>query len=301
VRSIAQFAALVALMACACSSGQSTTAPSGTTAAAAACRPSVSAPAGPINDPNGPFFHQVVVATTSDDGRTIQDPLQVIDHASVPDGTRMADGSIAVYYVNAADGGVWLARVSSTVASPIGPITINGFLRPQGVVDPDATLLPDGRIRLVYLQNTGGASPSHAICIAESTDGLQFQTVATALDLGPTSSDTDPSVTQLRDGSWLMAISRGQQTVLARSPDGLRFVVGEALAFGGVPEVTALGDGRVRLYVCANGIESFVSSDSGRNWQREGVVVPPRTLGRSIVCDPSRVAGTTLFVFKTAN
>jgi len=252
----------------------------------------------PITDPNGPFFHQVAVATTADDGRTIVDPRQVLDHASVPDGTRLPDGGIGIYYVNGADGGVWLARLTGLAAAPVGPISIGGIARPQGVVDPDATLLPTGRVRLAYLQNIGGATPSHAICIAESSDGLQFQVIGTAA-LPATSMDTDPSVTQLRDGSWLMAISRGQQTVLARSSDGLTFTPGETLTFGGVPEVTTLADGRVRLYVCADGIVSYTSSDGARSWQREGVVVPPLTFGRTIVCDPSRVAGTNVFVFKT--
>jgi len=144
-------------------------------------------------------------------------------------------------------------------------------------------------------------SPTRAICVAESSDGVQFQVVATAVSLSASGTDTDPSVTRLSDGSWLMALSRGKTTVVARSSDGLAFALGETLSFGGVPEVTTLEDGRVRLYVCASGIESYVSGDSGHTWNREGVVVPPGTLGHALVCDPSRVAGTNLFLFKTAS
>lgn len=50
----------------------------------------------------------------------------------------------------------------------------------MGVVDPDATLLSNGSVRLVYLSYT---SSSRAICTAESRDGLQFQLVAMALTL----------------------------------------------------------------------------------------------------------------------
>ena len=241
---------------------------------------------------------------TSDDGRTIRDAVQVLDHASVPDGTRLPDGSIGIYYVNASDGGVWLARLSGGVATPVGPIAVDGVTRPLGVVDPDATLLANQRVRLVYLQNiqgTAGAAPTRAICVAESGDGQQFHQTGTALSLGAGSTETDPSVTQLRDGTWLMAISRGQQTEIARSVDGIIFALGETLSFGGVPEVTTLDDGRVRLYVCADGIESYVSADAGRSWGREGTVVPRGTLGRNLVCDPSRIAGTNVFVFKTAS
>lgn len=279
-----------------------TTSPGGG-ASANACAARASVGNGPITDPSGPFFHQVALAATSDEGRTIADARQILDHASVPDGTRLPDGTVGVYYVNGAEGGVWLARVTGGDATPVGPISIDGVARPQGVVDPDATLLPNGRVRLVYLGGfgTAGASQVRAFCVAESTDGLQFQTVATAVDLGSSTSDTDPSVTRVRDGSWLMASSRGQQTVLARSADGLSFTIGETLSVGGVPEVATLADGRVRLWVCAGGIESYVSTDSGRSWSREGVVVPTRALGHAIICDPSRVDGTNLFVFKTAN
>lgn len=279
----------------------SSTTTSTISSAFAACTARPSGQMGPVTDPNGPFFHQVALATTDDEGRTIGQPMQVLDHASVPDGTRMPDGGIGIYYVNGADGGIWLARVSGNSATEVGPISIDGVSRPQGAVDPDATLLPNGRVRLVYLSGLAapGSAQPRAICVAESSDGMQFQGVATAVDLASSSTDTDPSVTQLTDGSWLMAISRGQQTLVARSGDGLRFTTGETLSFGGVPEVTTLADGRVRLYVCAAGIESYISGDSGRTWQREGTVVRSGTLGHNIVCDPSRVTGTNLFVFKT--
>lgn len=52
-----------------------------------------------VEDPNGPYGHQVVVAETKD-GVTLTGARQVIDHASVPDGVRLADGSVRIYYVN---------------------------------------------------------------------------------------------------------------------------------------------------------------------------------------------------------
>ena len=56
-----------------------------------------------------------------------------------------------------------------------------------------------------------------------------------------------------------------------------------------------LDDGRVRLYVCNRGIESYVSRDLGTTWQYEASVISTGGLA----CDPSRVAGTDLFVYKT--
>jgi hypothetical protein len=255
----------------------------------------------PVTDSNGPYYHQVAVATTRD-GATISDPVEVLQHASVPDGVRLPDGTVGIYYVNGEDGSIWLARLSGGSARPVAPITLDGVSRPAGIVDPDATLV-GGRVRLVYLSGFGapGALTRRTMCVAESADGLRFDVRGPAITFLTSQSETDPSVVELGDGSWLMAISRGQRTLLARSGDGLAFTAGEELSYGGVPELALAADGRVRLYVCARGIESYLSADGGRSWHREGVVVPPGTLGRNLVCDPSRVAGTDLFVFKVAN
>jgi hypothetical protein len=261
-----------------------------------------SGPAGPVTDPTGPFYHQVAVAPTAD-GVRLGEAWQVLDHASVPDGVRTAQGDVLVYYVNGQDGGVWVARLDGAVAVPLGPIAIDGITAPAGVVDPDATRLPDGRIRLAYLSGFGspGASGLRAMCLADSADGVRFSVVGRALRLPENETITDPSLLRLADGSWLMAMSRGQQTILARSADGLAFATYDTVSFGGVPELGAVPGGGVRLYVCARGIESYVSADSGRSWSREASVVPPGTLGRSLVCDPSLVEGASLFVFKTAS
>ena len=55
----------------------------------------------------------------------------------------------------------------------------------------------------------------------------------------------------------------------------------------------------MRLYVCSAGIVSYVSSDSGSTWTQEATVITQGSLGRTIICDPSFVAGANLFVFKT--
>jgi hypothetical protein len=263
-------------------------------AAGAVCAPTTSVPGGPVNDPNGPYYHRVAVATTAD-GVRVSGARIVLEHASVPDGVRTADGRVLIYYVNGADGGVWVAGYADGTAAAIGPIAINGVSRPNGVVDPDAFVV-DGRIRLAYLAGFGGpgATGARAMCLAESTDGVNFSALGPAVAADGTTW-TDPSVTQLTDGTWLMAISDGGNTVLARSTDGRSFVTGERLSYGGVPEVTALDAGRVRLYVCAMGIVSYVSADAGASWRFEATVVS----GPGLACDPSRVAGTDLFVYKT--
>jgi hypothetical protein len=269
---------------------------------AGGCSVAAGGPPGPITDPSGPYYHAVAIARTAD-GVRLDGARMVLDHASVPDGVARSAGDVLVYYVNGATGYTWVGGTSDGAAlNPIGPVTMNGVSNPAGVVDPDAFRLPDGRIRLAYL--SGFASPSNpaprAICLADSADGVNFTVVGSAYDIPAGDMITDPSLARLADGSWLMAMSRGQQTVMARSADGTRFAVYATLGYGGVPEIAALADGRVRLYVCAAGIESYTSADSGQSWTREASVAPSGTLGARVVCDPSYVAGAGLFVFKVA-
>lgn len=250
---------------------------------------------GPVTDPNGPAFHQVVVARSSD-GLTLTDATIVQPSASVPDGVRAPDGRVLVYYVNGAQHGIWVGTVSGLSLAPIGPITLDGIRDPGGVVDPDAYRVGD-RIRLAYLSGfTSGTN--RAICIAESEDGISFRTLGLAVDLRGSEVVTDPSVVRLADGSWLMAMSAGQQTILARSIDGIAFTTGERLSYGGVPEVALAPDGAIRLYVCSQGIVAYRSRDA-MTWTREQTVVTRGPNGSLLTCDPSLVAGTSLFVFKT--
>jgi hypothetical protein len=257
---------------------------------------------GVVQDPSGPYYHQLAVAGTSD-GLTITNPYIALEHASVPDGVRRADGTVLVYYVNGAEGPVWAARVLDDSVTPIGRIALNGVSPPAGVVDPDAYLMPDGKVRLAYFAGFGapGATAAKSICIAESADGINFAVLSTALAYPATQLLTDPSVVRLADGSWRMAISLGNRTIMTRSADGLAFSPYDTLAFGGVPELAIAPDGALRLYVCAQGIRAYRSTDGGVGWTLESTVVPPNTLGKRILCDPSLVAGTGLFLFKTAD
>jgi hypothetical protein len=273
------------------------TAPPSTTLIAG-CAVTKSTTGTPVGLNGGPWTHNVAIGD-SPDGVTVTNLREVLARASVPDGVRLPDGSTGVYYVNGETDGVWLARVAGAGLTPVSPITIDGIFRPEGVVDPDATFV-NGKVRLAYLNGFGapGNGP-RAMCLADSSDGVTFTTVANAWDLGEGSSMTDPSLLQLRDGSWLMAISDGQTTRIGRSSSGLTFSEYTRVTAGGVPELGLTLDGRPRLYVCAGGIASYVSADNGTSWTFEATVVPPRALGRTIACDPSWVPGANLFVFKT--
>ncbi|NJD11394.1 MAG: hypothetical protein FIB01_13470 [Gemmatimonadetes bacterium] len=266
----------------------------------AACATGAPVPGTPVNDPSGPYYHQVVVARTAD-GITIHDPKQVLEHASVPDAVRLADGRVLVYYVNGARGAVWVAELTADTARVPQPIVVGDVIEPGGIVDPDAFLLPDGSVRLYYLNGFGppGSGAERAICAADSRDGVHFAAGRVALPMQSTELLTDPSVVRLGDGSWRMASSLGQRSILARSADGLSFTRTGSFENGGVPELGLAPAGRLRIYVCAQGIVSWLSGDGGQSWSREATVVPPNTLGKRILCDPSLPPGAGLFVFKT--
>jgi hypothetical protein len=178
----------------------------------------------------------------------LTDVHHVLEHASVPDGVRLPDGRVLIYYVNGADNALWVAVLSGDTAQPLGPITMNGVTRPNGLVDPDA-LIAEGRVRLFCLAGFGTGSPAapRAMCAAESTDGLNFTSLGPALVMSSGQMWTDPSVVALADGRWLMAVSEGGNTVLARSADGLSFTAGDRLTYGGVPELSVVDDNRLAV------------------------------------------------------
>lgn len=287
---------LFTIVAAGCSPGRPTEA---TVPDQSACQVRANPAPGPVGDASGPYYHQVVVGG-SNDGVTVANAKQVLDHASVPDGVRMNDGRVFIYYVNGARGGVWIAQAMNDSAHVLGPLVVDGISEPAGIVDPDAVNIGN-KIRLYYLSGFGppGSGVGRAICMAESIDGVNFQTSGVALSLTANELLTDPSVVQANDGKWHMAISLGQRTVLATSSDGIRFTRTDTLDYGGVPELARTSSGALRLYVCAQGIVSYTSTNGGITWLREATVVAPPTGAKKIVCDPSSVAGAALFIYKT--
>jgi hypothetical protein len=299
LKRVSQVAPVAAVLLAACQGSSPAATPAATAAPTVSCVPTASSNGQPITDPNGPYGHQTVIASTSD-GLTLTNAHQVLDHASVPDGVRRADGSVLVYYVNGAAGATYVARIAADTAQVIGPIVVDGISAPVGVVDPDVQTVAGNKVRMFYLNGFGApAGTPRAMCSADSDDGVRFTTRGPAFVWTSGESLTDPTVVPLPDGSWLMAISLGQQTVMARSADGLTFTRNVTLSIGGVPELAITPDGAVRLYVCGSGIVAYRSADGGKTFSREQTVIGPGFNGHNIVCDPSLVAGAGMFVFKT--
>lgn len=284
----------------ACGGRTSPSAPTSPTSVsrASGCEVTVSSPGTTLaGQPKSPYYDHLGVASSSD-GTTATGFTELLAHASAPDGTRLPDGGIGVYYNSGETGGVWMARLMGTTLTPLSAVTVDGVPRPQWMADVDVTLV-GGRVRMFYLNGEGGG---RRFCVAESADGLTFQTIGMAAAF--TGTEADPTVVRLPDGTWLMAYSRANHTGIgfARSADGLIFVPYATATIGVVPELALAGDGRPRLYVCAGGgVRSYVSADAGITWDLEGDVINSRATGRAIVCDPSYVGSDRLFVFKVTD
>ncbi|MFQ5681464.1 MAG: hypothetical protein ACE5GG_05400 [Candidatus Omnitrophota bacterium] len=286
---------------------------------------------GPGGHPGGQYpppppgqgpFNDEVFAAVSDDGLEFDVlPGPLFRHASVPDVVILSRSSAAgsrgtmlLYFVDFSDvqgpGSEGISRAVSRDGlswRDKQPIVIEGKVNKGAAVDPSLVQLPDGRIRLYFFgsQITAGdpaaETGKHKIYSAISSDGVNFR-----LEPGlrfAAEGITDPEVVRVGE-EWLMFLSRGPETLLARSGDGLEFTSdrGFRCRRGGVPGALSLSDGRVRLFLSAGGGIVSLSFDPGQgsaSWADEGLRLQPRP--GSIVADPSPVIlgdGRHYLVFK---
>jgi hypothetical protein len=188
----------------------------------------------------------------------------------VPDAVLRPDGTIWLYFVNGEPGrhGIFVARGRTNGSFEIiDCVKLDGKFEPTAV-DPDIVPLSDGRYRMYYYANLGQVGGRNTIRSAISDDGINFR-VEGDVATGPY---TDPSVAILADGRWLLSIPRGPEgNLVFTSPDGTTFDTAGVMVQGanGTPELVALGDGRVRMYVGGGALRSFISSDGGGAWAQE--------------------------------
>jgi len=142
--------------------------------------------------------------------------------------------------------------------------------------------LEDGSYRLFYFLGSFVTPPdpnqkTHPIYSAVSTDGINFTVEKKVFEEADI---TDPSVVKLSDGAWLMAVAHSNETILARSSDGMAFTRQEPpISVQGIPELGLMADGSVRLYLT----RSLHSTDGGKTWTQEPEHFIPRA-------DPSLLA-----------
>jgi hypothetical protein len=207
----------------------------------------------------------------------------------------------AIYYSDLnAQSGQWSERK---------PIYIEGIID-GNAVDPDIVQLQDGRYLLTYMRGQFGQANPEAVSTiysAWSYDGVYFFDPRAVFKPGAGSSDgipvvTDPSVVQLKNGSWLMAISNpaAANASLYTSQNGVQFTANGVTLSAFSPDLQVLADGRVRIFYAdgpAGGIGSRISADGGLTWTSESGV---RKSGAGF--DPSvfkMADGTWRLLFKT--
>jgi len=235
----------------------------------------------PPVDPNpqpppsgGPYYHQVYRAFSADGISFTAEEVLLLDHASVPDAVLRPDGETWVYFVNGEPGqhGIWIARRTDDGKwQTLSCVRLNGEFNPRAV-DPDIVRLPDGRYRLFYYANFGPPPPGRehepsVFVSAISEDGINFTIEREVLRV---ECGADPSVIQLPDRQWLMAFIQQGRIALATSPDGYDFhPIGVGFPGPGIPELAALPDGQVRLYIGSERLSSYISANGGQTWTPE--------------------------------
>lgn len=254
---------------------------------------------------------QLLLARSADGLKweTFPDPIR--QHASAPEIALLESGDLMIYFTDGAVDNLAAIRLRPEAFRPWDSIPPQGEGLPptyyqseawedvelsfdypptEKMLVPDLVVIPYAVTRLFFFganMPSGKPDDPHIIYSAMgASDGTYF-----GVDMGERISlpgITDPSVVYLSDSSWLMALSRGTETVLAHSEDGGSFTeTGVVVKSGGTPELTVLPDGALRLYVTARGgITSLISSDGGQTWtEEEGLRIQAQP--DHITADPS--------------
>jgi hypothetical protein len=140
--------------------------------------------------------------------------------------------------------------------------------------DPQINILPNGQYLLTY-------STGVEIDTAVSSDGIHFMSAQLAVPAPPNSSNTDPSVVQLPDGTLLMVVAVNGPTltneVFYSSSDGRSWMAtGASIPSIGGGGLAVMRDGSIRFFEGAPGVNGapggvgdFISTNDGQTWTGE--------------------------------
>ena len=250
----------------------------------------------PTDDPPphspGPWEHRVFRATSTDGLSWRRDTAWLFDPASVPGAVIDTFGNIFLYFVQmeSAEETEKLMVASSTDGLNFSvPIEVNmtGATVTRRV-DPNPVLLPDGTIRLYYLDFD--VSPTKDIHSAISYDGINF-TAEEGVRFTK-NQITDPDVFSVND-KWVMFVSQptmGTSMTRATSIDGINFTEDPSWTWnnGGISSTFEFPGSVYRTYYCGRlGIQSATSTDGYSLTIEDGSrLTKPQG---EVVCDPTIV------------
>lgn len=261
----------------------------------------------PFNDPNGPYYHQIYTANSTNGIDFTRNNDILIENASVPDTIMMPDGTLYAYAVDGARrsiSGILVARSKDNGATwEQGSAKLSSSSK--AVADPEVVLLEDGSIRMYYIVAPFvpmGQSPDpnsiSQVKSAISTDGVNF-TEENGIRF-EYAQITDPDLIKI-DNTWHMYLSQGPRLISTTSKDGMSFSYsGVIREKGSVSKTVSIDNGEYRQFYCDSGIKSATTLD-GITWQNEsGTRIEQQD--DETVCDPSpiQVGDNWLMLFKSA-
>jgi len=239
---------------------------------------------------NHPYYHSIWKATSNDGRAWTKENRLIIDHASVPHPTQLANGSIVVYYVNGSIDTFDCSITEDGINYKYGDCKLFNYTT-QKAWDPYVIKLDNGKYRLFFFgpeQGGPGQLPqmaSNKIYSALSDDGINFyQESGIRFQHNEI---TDPAVIFV-DGVWKMYLAKGPGVLIATSSDGYSFTkVGEYNTQGSVPDILKLDDGSLLLFICRNGISYMTPPEISGSTNTLGVAISVDQ--GYITCDPGIV------------
>lgn len=221
-----------------------------------------------------PLSQNSIYRATSADGLNfLKEPTVLFSSASMPGAVTDKNGRMYLYYVSASQPATGVLNVA---------VSIDGqnFTTPQKIsikgstvikkADPHPVLLPDGSIRLYYI-DSDPLFPTD-VHSAISVDGFNF-TEEKGIRFAKSNIAT-PDVFKVNERLWVMLVSNGSTLVRATSADGLNFT--EDITFNwnkaGVCSTLLFPDNILRTYYSDQGYINSATSINGDNLSPDAFV-----------------------------
>lgn len=179
----------------------------------------------PDSSGNGPWTVRVVIRS-SKDGVNFSGRDVIMDQAGVPNLLFTSQGQQFAYFQDWANGNIISVATRKSSSKPwtrykIHVEGMNLVSKPNGV-DPSAVELPDGRIRIYWMQRSGGNRIFSATSSKGASNGIIFKFDGKyAFDYS--AEIFDPTVVKTKSGWALWVDSLGTPVYATSDKNGLRF------------------------------------------------------------------------------